>query len=461
MKKRRLGSIIVSCCCVLTLVGSIKIISAEEQWHDEYTDVNGKRDFYGNDSKGRRVYSGYARNGEFYLSDGAGAIYIASSVRGVYSGGTTLNLYYVPQLGRELDDRYYDVQEIQTYSPALTLVLGRDCTMYVLPELFDGFRNGRVVPAGEYIVTRRNLYWMEVMLSDGTVGWVMPQYSDSNQYYATNYAYFKEAKPTLSVDNIQGIGIHQMMMPVNEDRRTGIAQAPKYVTIHNTSNTSAGANALSHAMYQINNTRVASWHYTVDQGSIYQSMPINEVAWHAGDGALTGNSSTVAIEICENSDGNYAQSEYNAALLTARILYENKLSSDDVRLHRDWSGKNCAQNIIEGTKGTMGWTRFREVVTQEYARLIATEGDLINPPEPIPPAPTPVPPGTPVARGDVNADGARTAVDYMLIKNHILGRSLLSEVPLATADVNKDGSITASDYMLVKNHILGRTNLDS
>lgn len=64
-------------------------------------------------------------------------------------------------------------------------------------------------------------------------------------------------------------------------------------------------------------------------------------------------------------------------------------------------------------------------------------------------------------RGDVNGDGSRSAVDYMLIKNHILGRSGLSGAQLTNADVNGDGSITASDYMLVKNHILGRTNLDN
>lgn len=64
-------------------------------------------------------------------------------------------------------------------------------------------------------------------------------------------------------------------------------------------------------------------------------------------------------------------------------------------------------------------------------------------------------------RGDVNGDGARSAVDYMLIKNHILNRNVLGGTQLSIADVNRDGSVTASDYMLIKNHILGRTNLDN
>ena len=57
-------------------------------------------------------------------------------------------------------------------------------------------------------------------------------------------------------------------------------------------------------------------------------------------------------------------------------------------------------------------------------------------------------------KGDVNGDGKVTAVDYMLIKNHIMKVSLLNGEILERADVNKDGKITASDYMLIKNHIM-------
>jgi len=39
-------------------------------------------------------------------------------------------------------------------------------------------------------------------------------------------------------------------------------------------------------------------------------------------------------------------------------------------MHKDWSGKNCAQNILEGTEGTMGWNAFKELVKKEYDRLV-------------------------------------------------------------------------------------------
>lgn len=62
--------------------------------------------------------------------------------------------------------------------------------------------------------------------------------------------------------------------------------------------------------------------------------------------------------------------------------------------------------------------------------------------------------------GDVNMDGVRSAMDYALIKSHILGKNILTGTPLIIADVNEDGKISAMDYALIKSHILGKTNLD-
>jgi len=179
-------------------------------------------------------------------------------------------------------------------------------------------------------------------------------------------------KNALSVNNIRGVPIHKRIMPVREDKRTGIAMKPQYITIHNTGNSGAGANAAAHANIQINDSRTwISWHYTVDNKEIYQSMPINEVAYHAGDGTNIGNAATIAIEICENSDGNYAIAEKNAAYLTARLLYENNLDAGAIRQHKDWSGKNCPSNIIAATKGSLGWVSFKAVVKTEYDKIVA------------------------------------------------------------------------------------------
>ncbi len=66
-------------------------------------------------------------------------------------------------------------------------------------------------------------------------------------------------------------------------------------------------------------------------------------------------------------------------------------------------------------------------------------------------------PTTPTYKtGDVNGDGKVTSLDYMIIKNYIMGKRTLTASEKERADVNKDGRINSQDYMRVKNIIMGR-----
>lgn len=60
-----------------------------------------------------------------------------------------------------------------------------------------------------------------------------------------------------------------------------------------------------------------------------------------------------------------------------------------------------------------------------------------------------------VVNGDVNGDGDITAVDYVKVKNKIMGTLNLVGSYNEAADVNKDGKISAIDYVKIKNHIMG------
>ena len=64
-----------------------------------------------------------------------------------------------------------------------------------------------------------------------------------------------------------------------------------------------------------------------------------------------------------------------------------------------------------------------------------------------------------VLKGDVNGDGKISAVDYVLIKNHIMNTNTLNSQELLFADVNKDGNVSAVDYVLIKNHIMEISNI--
>ncbi len=262
----------------------------------------------------------------------------------------------------------YDCRNLTEFAEVMnvsnqTITLSSSASVYSYPFAQSTYVVG-AIEEGTYEVTKQagGLFYIS---TDSISGWVVAKGNTLDG-----------VSTVLDVSSIDGIPITVKMIPAsNTYTRPGTIMKPTYVTIHNTGSNGYGANALAHANLQYNgNSTQASWHFQVDNTSIYQSIPMNEKAYHAGDGMAQGNSSTIAIEICENADGNYSQAEKNAAKLTAAILYEQGLPSDAVKMHRDWSGKNCPQNIIEGTDGTMGWTAFLAMVESEYNELAEADG---------------------------------------------------------------------------------------
>ena len=147
------------------------------------------------------------------------------------------------------------------------------------------------------------------------------------------------------------MNIKQKFIPSGSVARSGYAMAPRYICIHNTANTSKGANAASHATYLQNSGKNSSvsYHYVVDDKEIYQLLPDNEVAWHAGDGLYgTGNRQSLAIEICENSDGDLLKATNLAVELTAYLMKKHNIPLSNVVQHNNWSGKNCPNRIRKG-----------------------------------------------------------------------------------------------------------------
>ncbi|HFU7090097.1 TPA: S-layer homology domain-containing protein [Bacillus cereus] len=167
---------------------------------------------------------------------------------------------------------------------------------------------------------------------------------------------------------INGVPFTEWIVPKgNSDIRPGYHMTPKYITIHETDNTSVGAGARNHAQYLYNqavgNTnRAASWHFTVDDKEIYQHLPINENGWHAGDGNGAGNRQSIAIEIAVNRDGNYNKAVENAKKLAAHLMKETGVSLNNVVKHQNWSGKTCPSRMIKGGQ----WNAFLTGVDKYY-----------------------------------------------------------------------------------------------
>lgn len=149
--------------------------------------------------------------------------------------------------------------------------------------------------------------------------------------------------------------------------RTLKPMTPKGITIHNTANTSKGANALLHSKYLTNiekaDSKYVSWHFTVDDEMIVQHLPITEVGYHAGDGVGFGNSNTIGIEICENGD--YEKAQSNAIILIIALMGELGIEVEYVRPHRYYSNyrKLCPRKILKNEKEWKSkWSSFTNTI---------------------------------------------------------------------------------------------------
>lgn len=128
------------------------------------------------------------------------------------------------------------------------------------------------------------------------------------------------------------------------------------ITNHNTGNSTPSASDEQHARWLQNveaaDKQYVSAHLFVDQNSITQAIPLNEVTYHAGDGKGDGNFKTISIEICENAG--VLQAEENAKKLNAALILTNPRYK--IYKHQDWSGKFCPRVIL----GRNGWDQFVE-----------------------------------------------------------------------------------------------------
>lgn len=167
----------------------------------------------------------------------------------------------------------------------------------------------------------------------------------------------------------------------------------KYITIHETANTSRGANAQAHANLQTNGFS-ASWHYTVDDKLAIQSFPHNVRCWHSGDGTGSGNFGSIGIEICVNSDGDFGKAVDNAAELVRKIMADEGIPIDNVVQHNRWSGKNCPTNLRNGSKG-VNWVDFLRKVGSSQVDQASKPVVKPKPSAPAKPKPAPSTPAKP------------------------------------------------------------------
>ena len=153
------------------------------------------------------------------------------------------------------------------------------------------------------------------------------------------------------------------------NRRPAHVMNATTITIHNTGNPSSSAANERGWLTNPSNARKASFHIAVDEREAVNGIPLNENAWHAGDGTDgAGNRKSIGIEICES--GNYAKTLDNAATLAASMLKERGWGVDRLRRHYDWSGKICPRLMYDGGAWT-GWGLFKAAVSAKLNEKVA------------------------------------------------------------------------------------------
>ena len=144
------------------------------------------------------------------------------------------------------------------------------------------------------------------------------------------------------------------MISTNKNHYKGVNKC-KYITIHETGNKNKGANALNHVKY-INNGSSSTWHYTVDSMQVVQHYEDIVQCWHSGDGKGEGNTNSIGIEMCINSDGNMNDTINNTIELVQYLMNKYNIPINNVVQHNKWSGKNCPANIRSGKP--INWNTF-------------------------------------------------------------------------------------------------------
>lgn len=128
------------------------------------------------------------------------------------------------------------------------------------------------------------------------------------------------------------------------------------ITVHETANTSKGADAQAHANLQSSgNVRQASWHITVDDTEAIRSYPDTAQCWHGG--TREAAESSIAVEICVNSDGDYDQAFKNAAKVVHDLRRQHGIGRSKVYDHAHWTGKDCPSKMRAAGR----WNEFLDL----------------------------------------------------------------------------------------------------
>jgi N-acetylmuramoyl-L-alanine amidase len=184
------------------------------------------------------------------------------------------------------------------------------------------------------------------------------------------------------------VTIHNALIEKGRFGRSKVrVMQPRFITIHTTQNFAPSADARAHArMLQSgslkgpkNSLGFVTWHFTVDQDSVWQSLPTNEQGQHA-DYEGPGNRSSIGIEMCENRGNSRAMTTDRTARLTAELMQRHNIPLGNVVPHQHWpmvrfadgrhlGQKNCPHFLMDNGRPGKKWNAFIDQVARYRKQL--------------------------------------------------------------------------------------------
>lgn len=159
--------------------------------------------------------------------------------------------------------------------------------------------------------------------------------------------------------DLEGIKFAQDLIPsTNTLARSGLYMSPTSITVHNPASPN-NPTAEDLTEYVDNYKGYKSWHLTVVSNKVFQELPFNEVAWHAGDGYNgPGNRSSISLEIFEDRI-----SEETGKVFIAHLMKEYGIPIWRIYPHRHWSGKDCPAFTLKH------WDKYVESIEEYYKEI--------------------------------------------------------------------------------------------
>jgi len=166
---------------------------------------------------------------------------------------------------------------------------------------------------------------------------------------------------------VNGITIN-MSKPCHDSNYTNLySRDVEYIVMHYTGNSKD--NAKNNANYFMGANRGTSSHYFVDDDSIWQSVDVDDVAWHCGTSKTyyhphCRNTNSIGIEMCCTA-GNYKigdKAKENAAQLVAALCEYLEIKDVDeyVVRHYDVTHKSCPAQMKGDNNAE--WDAFKKRV---------------------------------------------------------------------------------------------------